>query len=278
MSAARPRLRPRTTALRLTGLLIAAVLLADVSVPSAAAGRMAAVGARAQTGARSSQAPAAPPVDVKLLRVYHTRIVSTAASLPARSSLAELLRLVMQDADAEPSAGRLGEEHRASLVALAFYVNGWPLEFLVPEARSWPRAARRDIVLRGRHDLAQHFAVSAVLAAFAGTSVAAMAGLYKEMDDARSGGSGFSFSDLAADRAGTMFGEMATRSAESARRLQSRLGAGLAERDIMIAVAGLPDNLSQAEFTRRFGGVGAPAYNELLEDINRRVAALPLFQ
>jgi hypothetical protein len=75
-----------------------------------------------------------------------------------------------------------------------------------------------------------------------------------------------------------MFGEMATKSESSARRFQTLLGSRLTEDDMMPAIAGLPDNLSQADFTRRFGGVGAPAYNQLVEDIDRRVAALALFQ
>ncbi len=47
---------------------------------------------------------------------------------------------------------------------------------------------------------------------------------------------------------------------------------------MMPEITGLPDNLSQSELTRRFGGVGTPAYNELADDIERRVAALALFQ
>jgi len=224
------------------------------------------------------QAPATSMVDVERARAYNDRIVSTARRLPPRTSLAELVRLVMQGtADGATAAGDVANEHRTALVVLAVYVNGWKLQAIVPEARAWPRAERRNVVLRGRHDLSQHFMVSAVIAAFAGTPIANAVGLYKEMDDARSG-SGFSFSDLAADRAGTTFGDMATRSPESARLLQSRLSAGLTENDMMPEVSGLPEKLSQAEFTRRFGAAAGPAYNQLVDEIERRVAALALFQ
>jgi hypothetical protein len=96
------------------------------------------------------------------------------------------------------------------------------------------------------------------------------------MSDARDG-SGFSFSDLAADRAGEMFGAMAAGSEPSARRLQERLASGIAETDLMPPIDGLADNLSEAELERRFGGVGSPAYKAVTDDIRRRVAALPLF-
>ena len=45
----------------------------------------------------------------------------------------------------------------------------------------------------------------------------------------------------------------------------------------MPAVVGLPDNLTRAEFTRRYGDVGSPAYTRLLDEIDRRIAVLPLF-
>ena len=90
---------------------------------------------------------------------------------------------------------------------------------MVPEARDWPRAASRGLTMAGRGDLAQHFTVSAAVSAAAGAALADFIGLYKEIDDARRG-SGFSFADLAADRAGTRLGQLATATEESARRLQ----------------------------------------------------------
>jgi uncharacterized protein YfiM (DUF2279 family) len=223
------------------------------------------------------QAPVAPVVDTERVRVYHARIARGVARLAARPSLAQLLPLVLLDPGDGGGNDGIVDDHRAALLALAFYVNNWPIEAMVPEARGWPRAERRNTLLRSRHDLAQHFTVSAVVSAFSGTAIANAVGLYKEMDDVRRA-SGFSFSDLAADRAGTLFGEMATTSSESAWRLQGRLASGLIEDDIMPAVVGLPDNLTRAEFTRRYGDVGSPAYTGLLDEIDRRIAALPLYR
>jgi hypothetical protein len=45
----------------------------------------------------------------------------------------------------------------------------------------------------------------------------------------------------------------------------------------MPVVADLPDRLPEAEFIRRFGGVGAPAYRAMVDGIHRRVGALPFF-
>ena len=40
----------------------------------------------------------------------------------------------------------------------------------------------------------------------------------------------------------------------------------------------LPEFLPEAEFLRRYGGVGAPPYNRLLAEIDRRITALPLLR
>jgi hypothetical protein len=101
-------------------------------------------------------------------------------------------------------------------------------------------------------------------------------GLYKEVADSR-GGSGFSFNDLAADRAGSKFGEYAADRAK-ARALQEKLSAGISERDIMPSAADLPESMQEKEFKRRFGGVDAPEYKKMIGEIDRRVAALPLYR
>ncbi|MCW5623993.1 MAG: hypothetical protein KIT73_04650 [Burkholderiales bacterium] len=99
----------------------------------------------------------------------------------------------------------------------------------------------------------------------------------RSSEDSR-GGSGFSFNDLAADRAGTRLGERASIDTASARKLQQTLTAGLLETDIMPATADLPEFMQAAEFKRRYGGVGAPEYERMRADIERRIAALPLYR
>jgi hypothetical protein len=100
--------------------------------------------------------------------------------------------------------------------------------------------------------------------------------VYKEIADSR-GGSGFSFNDIAADRAGTRFGELAANIA-TAKKLQQRLVAGVTEKDLMPATADLPEFMQEAEFKRRFGGVDAPEYKKMMANIERRIAALSLYK
>jgi uncharacterized protein YfiM (DUF2279 family) len=191
-------------------------------------------------------------------------------------SLTELFVPLLTLADERSSGSDGVAENRAVILLLALYVNGRELTHIVPGAKNWPRPRRHGVLLNGRADLAKHFIVSSALAAKAGGPLADAVGLYKELADAREG-SGFSFNDLAADRAGTRFGEYAANS-DSARELQRRARSGFSENDVIPATQDLPEFMPEREFVRRFGGIDAPAYNKMMADIERRIAALPLYR
>ena len=220
-----------------------------------------------------------PPAEQERLRAYQERLVQVTADpkLPRQVSLASLLRPLLAQAAARSANADPVAENRAAIVVLAFYVNGRGLVAVVPSARDWPRPSPRKVTLSSRADFAQHFTVSAALAATAGTPLADAVGLYKEIEDSR-GGSGFSFADIAADRAGTVFGQHATRSNQAAQALQRRITAGVVENDFMPQALDLPESMSEAEFKRRFGGVNEPPYRNLMQQIERRLAGLALYR
>ena len=216
-----------------------------------------------------------PAEEQARLRVYSDQLARLSVELaPAGPvSITRLLRPVFELASQRshsPAAAVL--ENRAALVALAFLVNGQGMSALVPGARQWPQPRPLRITLLGRPDTAQHFLVSAALSAEGGGPLADAIGLYKEVADSR-GGSGFSFNDLAADRAGTRLGQLAARHPQL---LQTRLAAGMQEADLMPAVADLPERLAAREFDRRFGGVGGPAYQQMIQTIDARLDRLAL--
>jgi hypothetical protein len=221
------------------------------------------------------------PGESERLHAYQALLAQAVPGLRAGTAgsvaLADLLAPLFEEAARRAAGGDPVAENRASIVVAAFYVNGRGLGAVVPEARGWPRPPRRAVALAGRGDFAQHFTISAAIAAHAGTPLADAIGLYKEVDDMRRG-SGFSFNDIAADRAGTRFGELAAGSRASAARLQREVGSGLRDADLMPAVADLPEFMRQAEFERRYGGIGAPAWRRTMDDIEARIAALPLYR
>lgn len=166
------------------------------------------------------------------------------------------------------------ENRRAVLLALGIHLGEKNIASLIPEAANWPQLRPVTMVLAGRNDSAQHFVVSAMLAAWAGEPVADAIGLYKELADARLG-SGFSFADLAADRAGTRFGELINRGSP---RIDATLRDELTDRDLIPNLSDLPEYISASDFQRRFGSTSSPSYRELTAEIERRLDAMPLYK
>ena len=217
-----------------------------------------------------------PPGELERLGIYHERLLTIVVGMIQRGerdlmqALAPLFALAVE----RSRTGDAVAEQRSALLVLSLFVNGRTPGDLLPEARGWLRAPPLALTLNGRDDLTQHFVGSAVLALFAGTQWADALGLSKEMNDAR-GGSGFSFTDLLADRAGTRLGEQI---ASGRGNVAARLAGGLTDRDVLPPIEGLAEFLPEAEFRRRYGGVGEPAYRAVIDDIEARLASLELYR
>jgi len=216
------------------------------------------------------------PADLERLRVANDDLARLIRAQGGTGPLPLVSLLVpMFEGAAERSAG--GDavaEHRAVLATLTLYVTGRSLSRWVRRASSWPRVPPRVVTLAGREDLAKHFLVSALVSSQNGGTLADAIGRTKEIEDSQFG-SGFSFVDLAADRAGTLFGEVAIRSPS---RVEAALAAGLSEADIMPSVADLPESMTAAQFAERFGAIGAPPYEAMMQRIESRLASLPLYR
>lgn len=125
--------------------------------------------------------------------------------------------------------------------------------------------------MHGRVDLAQHFVVSAALTVLLGEAAAESAGVVKELLDAREGGSGFSFADLAADLSGIALARRVLKDTASL----GVLVRGFRVTDYCLSPRGLPEGLTTAEFERRYGGVKDDRYRAMRNDLVDRIAALP---
>jgi hypothetical protein len=127
--------------------------------------------------------------------------------------------------------------------------------------------------LRGRRDLAQHFFVSAYLAAMAGSQVASASGLAKEMSDSN-GGSGFSFVDMTANRAGILF---------AGGLLNKRLTLATVSDDFTVAnymptIDDLPEGLTTAQLLTQFGPQTDNRFRRELDAIDQRLMRLPTYR
>jgi hypothetical protein len=157
----------------------------------------------------------------------------------------------------------------AAIPAAADVVAGIEL----PTERSMRLTLLGEPTVRGRRDLAKHFFISAYLASAYGADAAHAAGFAKEMLDAQ-GASGFSFADIAADRAGVRFatgvlkGQFALGSLANSFKVET----------FMPPVDGLPEGFSAAQFRSEYGKKDAPKFLAELKEIDLRINGLPPYR
>lgn len=205
---------------------------------------------------------------------YHLFLNEKNRRQAARSvPLSEVLALVMRETIQHTPHENVQEEFRVAILATAFHVIHVPFKLIIPEATNWPDPVKINVTLDGRSDLAMHFMASAVITAYSDTLLSNAIGLYKELEDARSG-SGFSFNDLIADRCGTRFAEKAMASQDAARRMRSIILSGIHDIDLIPQWSDLPEHLSEKAFKARFGDTNDPRYHQIIKEIERRVASL----
>ena len=216
------------------------------------------------------------PEDQARMLAYAEKLDALLKSHPHGSTVPLVSVIAPLFGHAQGSDGNVAEENRAALTALAAYLSGFSLpRLLESDSKSIRRAPRVLLSLHGRRDFAEHFMISAALSVNGGSRLANAIGLIKEEEDA-SKGSGFSFTDLAANRAGVRLGERAT--GDAAAQVQQRLAAARSDADLLPDFRDLPEFMPQAEFDRRFGPVGSPRYLKVIGRIDARLAAHPLAQ
>jgi hypothetical protein len=202
-------------------------------------------------------------------RVYYRHLVSTVEQLPPDDLFEAFVQAAFQLAKERSKQEDPLLENRAAILALGILLGHWRVESLVGPVTDRRRLGQAR--LRDRRDWCQHFFVSAALAVASNESLSDQAGLLKEELDAGEGGSGFSFADLLADRAGTQFALAATRDEPSARRIQSRLAGDFQIGEVFPPADDLPEGIPDPAFQADYGGVGGEKYRAVLAEIERRL-------
>ncbi len=219
--------------------------------------------------------------NAEAIRSYYLTVVETSLSQSkAPVSLAAYLGPLFSVAQERSQSGDPVAENRALILAMAMYFGDSRFQSLLSNVKTDDvNDGGFDIArvkLERRHDWVRHFTTTAALQVAAGSSVSNLIGEAKEVDDT-DGPSGFSFTDIAADRAGIRFAEVATASEASARALQSALAAGPKETDFFPRVSDLPEGLSDEVFKARYGDVDSPAYEAVVKQIDARIGKLALY-
>jgi len=134
-----------------------------------------------------------------------------------------------------------------------------------------------SFTLYGRTDLPKHFLVSAGLAVSAGSKLSNFIGLAKEVEDSDKG-SGFSFADLAADKAGVRMGELAAGSPDQAVLFHQRMGEVEQETDFMPLIDGLTEGIKKLEFRNRYSDLDSESYAMVNDEIDKRIKDCPVYR
>ena len=195
-----------------------------------------------------------------------------------RLSLAELLKPVFALALQNSTTETAIEENKIAIMAVNNYVNRKEnKKFLSFYPANKTAVKLYPTFLYKRVDLAQHFIASAAITTSVNGQIAQVMGEEKELSDAKSG-SGFSFIDLAADKAGARFGELITSTPQNARNIQKTLSEIKDYSDFMPDPRDLPEHMNEEEFKQRYQSIDSPAYKALSAEIDTRINAMPLYK
>lgn len=148
---------------------------------------------------------------------------------------------------------------------------------VLPDRVKEIKSLRQRITAHTRQDLSMHFWVSAALTVLSDENRALTVGIVKELKDSTPGGSGFSFVDMGANKAGIRFAALATRDDESARSLQARIRQGVELLTFMPEVRDLPEGITGDQFKKEYGGLGGRKSREILAEIDKRISELEKF-
>ena len=195
-------------------------------------------------------------------------------------SLVSYISPLFAEAQKQSAMREADKENAAAILALAVYTGHHRLANFIGDIQ--PNSDRAALplyrpVLAGRRDLTQHFVLSAGIKVLSDQGVSAAIGEFKELMDRGKGGSGYSFTDLAADMAGVRFAELATDPVNAA-AFQKMLAFNGSESLFFPPLDGLPQDLNKQQFVKVFGHVDSPSYRNTVDAIEQRIDQLQAYQ
>ncbi len=195
-------------------------------------------------------------------------------------SLYSITSPLFAEATIRSQQAKAQKENKAAIIALALFVSDSNLRRVLTTAFQLPRnlkTSKLSFTLHGRGDLVLHFIYSAVINIIIDNHVSFALGELKEISDSGRGGSGFSFVDLLADRAGTQFSSIAIDSHSGAIKLQQSMSLINSESDFFPSIKGLAEGLSEKRFAKIYHHKDSASYQAMLKDIDRRINALAIY-
>jgi len=220
----------------------------------------------------------------EVVKPYYDLIEKLAAQYSSKSrvSLTEFMRPLFKLAGNRSASGDPVKENRAAILSMVLYFGDGRFERFIGDVRTAQQKSKRRSIsyvrLNGRHDFVQHFAISAGLTLTGGENTANIIGELKEVKDAANKKSGFSFTDIGADRLGVRFAKKATENRKKALEFQNVLSTATSERRFFPTFTDLPEGMSTAQFKSRYGDVKSKKYKDEIAKIDRRINAIGMYR
>ena len=210
------------------------------------------------------------------ITIYTQALIKSSQSIrQARPTLTVLLQPLFKLAVKRSEHNNPVNENRALFIALGAYMLNRNMVGLW-DKQTHPFLKRKRFYLRNREDLSRHFLVSSAITALSDSKLAQFIGVDKELSDSM-GGSGFSFADLAADRAGVMLAKRALHSKEQAHLIQQRLANTTQSHDFMPTINHLPEGLEAVDFKALYTDTNSTTYQQVIQIIDERIIACKLY-
>lgn len=204
------------------------------------------------------------------------QLIDTFNGQPMADNLAFYIGKMFYLAQLRTPVSDASTENQAVLWALATtFGNKRFGHFVGIDRATLNKLKRPKVQLSGRGDLALHFLYSAVLERVVKLQMGLKVGELKELLDSNTGGSGFSFADLTADKSGLAFADTILNYPLKSQKVL----AGITDETIFFpSISGLIEGLTEAEFNQNYGSTESAEYQQLAGQIDERIAALPLHQ
>lgn len=219
--------------------------------------------------------------ELKELTAYYLRYASYQEFALSKqpTSLVDYLRATFARAQQRSTPETAALHNKAAILGLAIFVGHHRIANFVGDVQPDPDRALKPAApatLRNRHDLAQHFIISAALELLSEQGVSLAIGEFKELMDRAQGGSGYSFVDLTADMSGVEFAKVAGQS-DSAQQVQQVMASATSEDTIIPSIDGLPEGLSKQRFEQVYEKVDSKAYLQEVARIRERLDKIALY-
>lgn len=219
--------------------------------------------------------------DTELTKAYFLDLLEIEKQFPrnSRVPLEAILKPLFAKVHAQSSLINASDHNRSALLALGVYLGTYHFEKLIgpiaPEGYQGHLIPIR-VTLSKRDDLRLHFIYSATLKLLSDRGASFAIGEFKELLDSNTGGSGFSFVDLTADRAGILFAERATANNLAARAFQQQVIDSV-EQGLLPDLGKLKEGLSEQDFESLYKNVDSEEYQGQVQWIDQHLQQRPVF-